>query len=217
MKIREKIKRAVSVIITGALGLSMLPSLPAAAEESVYPHALFADNGVSIKSGSICVNGDICVNGELDVYCEYPNYNGKIESHVNDADMVYAHVRILQTYFPEGSDYIEQNVSCYEDNINISNSTFSMGYVDFSGSVNLNKSIGAYRDIDIDGNNINSGNVAVYSKYGDIDLNSSNSISINGLLYAPEGDINITTGNFQLNGIIIADNINIEAGNVNIN
>lgn len=217
MKIREKIKRAASVIITGAIGLSMLQSLPAAAEESVYPYALFADNGVSIKSGSICVNGDICVNGELDVYCEYPNYNGKIESHVNDAEMVYAHERILQTYFPEGSDYIEQNVSGYEDNINISNSTFSMGYVDFSGSVNLNKSIGAYRDIDIDGNNINSGNVAVYSKYGDIDLNSSNSISINGLLYAPEGDINITTGNFQLNGIIIADNINIEAGNVNIN
>lgn len=217
MKIREKIKRAASVIITGAIGLSMLPSLPAAAEESVYPYALFADNGASIKSGSLCVNGDLCVNGEFDVYCEYPNYNGRIESQVNGAEMVYAHERILQAYFPEGSDYTEQNVLGYKDNINIGNATFSNGYIDYSGSVNLNKSIGAYRDINIDGNNINSGNVAVYSKYGDIDLNSANTISINGLLYAPEGDINITAGNLQLNGIIIADNINIEAGNVNIN
>lgn len=220
-KTKLRLKRTLSGALALAMTASIAAVMPAAAEETVkYPYAIFAgdgEGGVELNSNNICINGDICVNGSLNYASNNTNFNGIVNSNQSDEEMVYAHQRILECYFPDGTDFIDFNVTDSDTNINIDNSTYAQGYINYSGSVNLSKSIGAYRDISIDGENINSGDIAIYSKYGDINFDSNNSVSINGLIYAPNGDITIDTNNFQLNGIIIAENITIEADNININ
>jgi len=75
----------------------------------------------------------------------------------------------------------------------------------------------AYNGITIDNNTINNGDTVLYSKYGDISIDGD-LINLVGLIYAPSGTVKLSAKNIQIDGIIIAKHVIMEASEtININ
>ena len=70
-KLVQKSKRLLSGIVATAIAASMLPTLPAMAEETTekYPYTLFAgsseEGAITVNAGNFCVNGNIATNGTI--------------------------------------------------------------------------------------------------------------------------------------------------------
>lgn len=81
----------------------------------------------------------------------------------------------------------------------------------------LNADIGAIDDINIMGEDIASQDIILYSAKGNITIDNSSNINFRGLIYAPNGTITLKTNNLNIDGTILAKNINLVSDVVNIN
>ena len=78
-----KAKRLLSGFVATAIAASMLPTLPAMAEETTekYPYTLFAgsseEGAITVNAGNFCVNGNVATNGTIVSRLEYiADYTG---------------------------------------------------------------------------------------------------------------------------------------------
>lgn len=222
MNLKSKFKRLLSGALSLAIIATVLPSIPAAAEEpEKYPYAMFGRNGITISAESnICVNGTVHTNKEAAISYLNGNINGKIttgrdiEKRVKH---VYADTKIKETYFTENCDLYEEEYVYSDMNIHINNPLFCYNNIFLDGNVALNSNLGTLMNLNITGEVKNANTSVVYSKYGDITIENDSCANINGLIYAPLGTLTINSPNVNLNGVIIADKIVINGASVNIN
>ena len=234
-KTKTKLKRALSGTLALAISLGITSVMPATADEIMrYPYTVFAadeDAGSSITADSLTLNGRVYANGKFLTEVKHSNINGTItdcDDTDNDnsietdnifevgKDMIFIHTKLTNKYFTENCDTYDEDYTYSDMNLNINNSIFVAGKLDFEGNISLNNAVGAVSDVDLSGGNLNGNNAVIYSKFGDIDI-SNNQASVNGLIYAPFGTVTIDCDNFNLNGLIIAQNVVIDGGGVNIN
>jgi len=222
MNLKSKLKRLLSGALSLAIIATVLPSIPAAAEElEKYPYAMFGRNGITISAESnICVNGAVHTNKEADVSYLSGNINGRITTG-SDIEKrvkhVYADTKIKETYFTENCDLYEEEYVYSDMNIHINNPLFCYNNITLDGNVALNSNLGMLMNLNITGEVKNANTSVVYSKYGNITIENDSCANINGLIYAPLATLTIDSPNVNLNGAIIADKIVINGGSVNIN
>ena len=85
-----------------------------------------------------------------------------------------------------------------------------------TSNLNISEGLRAVTDINVHSNCINGNNAIIVSEAGSITIEADN-MSLSGFIYAPYGKVTLIGNNVNLNGIcIIADTININAGNANI-
>ena len=222
MNLKSKFKRLLSDALSLAIIATVLPSIPAAAEEpEKYPYTMFGRNGITISAESnICVNGAVHTNKEADISYLNGNINGKITTG-SDIEKrvkhVYADMKIKETYFTENCDLYEEEYVYSDMNIHINNPLFCYNNIILDGNVALNSNLGTLMNLNITGEVKNANTSVVYSKYGDITIENESCANINGLIYAPLGTLTINSPNVNLNGVIIADKIVINGSSVNIN
>lgn len=71
MKLKSNFKRILSGVMSVAMAATLLPSLPAVAEEAAekYPYTMFAasdtEGSITINANNFCVNGNIATNGTI--------------------------------------------------------------------------------------------------------------------------------------------------------
>ena len=69
MQGKNNFKRILSGIMSVAMAATLLPSLPAVAEDAAekYPYTMFAasdtEGAITINANNFCVNGNIATNG----------------------------------------------------------------------------------------------------------------------------------------------------------
>lgn len=222
MNLKSKFKRLLSDALSLAIIATVLPSIPAAAEEpEKYPYTMFGRNGITISAESnICVNGAVHTNKEAAISYLNGNINGKITTG-SDIEKrvkhVYADTKIKETYFTENCDLHEEEYVYSDMNIHINNPLFCYNNITLDGNVALNSNLGTLMNLNITGEVKNANTSVVYSKYGDITIENDSCANINGLIYAPLGTLTINSPNVNLNGVIIADKIVINGSSVNIN
>ncbi len=222
MNLKSKFKRLLSGVLSLAIVATVLPSIPATAEESEkYPYAMFGRNGITISAESnICVNGAVHTNKEANVSYLNGNINGKITTG-NDIEKrvkhVYADTKIKETYFTENCDLYEEEYVYSDMNIHINNPLFCYSNITLDGNVSLNSNLGTLMNLNITGEVKNANTSVVYSKFGDITIENDSCANINGLIYAPLGTLTIDSPNINLNGVIIADKIVINGASINLN
>ena len=99
----QKSKRLLSGIVATAIAASMLPTLPAMAEETTekYPYTLFAgsseEGAITVNAGNFCVNGNVATNGTI-VSSGNMNVNGTKTENAG-FDMIYIFDKIDTKYF----------------------------------------------------------------------------------------------------------------------
>lgn len=232
-KLVQKSKRLLSGIVAAAIAVSMIPTLPAMAEEAErYPYTLFAasseEGAITVNAGNFCVNGNVAANGTI-VSSGNMNINGtKIENA--DLDMIYIFDKIDSKYF--NGNNVEEHTEDYvldELNINITTPTEVLGEAELTGNININTALKAFENITLNGEVKNTNDSVIFSKYGDIVIDSTN-VNLNGLVYAPFGSVEVKAMNLNLNNVvikvhcldfnnvvIIADSILLDCPNVNAN
>ena len=208
--------------MSAAMAATLLPSLPAVAEEAAekYPYTMFAasdtEGAITINANNFCVNGNIATNGTI-VSSGNMNVNGTKTENA-DEEMIYILKKLNYSYF--SGDNVETYADDYsfEDlNININNPMDVNGTLELTGNINLNSGIKAVEDVTINGEVKNTNNSVICSETGDINIETSN-VNFSGLIYAPYGDINIDTDNLNLNNvIIIGQTITIDCPSINAN
>lgn len=222
MKIKENFKR----FVTGTLCLTTFamfqPTLPAYAEQESeeFKYTMFAssneEGAITVNSNNFTINGQIATNGTVN--CT-GNTNINYENSNNICvDMVYIPNKIDSDFFDGRKiDCIENDYNIEETNIDVSSPLSVNGITTMQGNVTIQAGIKSKDDICISGDVKNSYNTVIYSQYGDINIDCNN-VSLNGLIYAPFGTIHITASNLNMNDtMIIANNIIIDAPNVNVN
>ena len=222
MQGKNNFKRILSGIMSVAMAATLLPSLPAVAEEAAekYPYTMFAasdtEGAITINANNFCVNGNIATNGTI-VSSGNMNVNGTKTENA-DEEMIYILKKLNYSYF--SGDNVETYADDYsfEDlNININNPMDVNGTLELTGNINLNSGIKAVEDVTINGEVKNTNNSVICSETGDINIETSN-VNFSGLIYAPYGDINIDTDNLNLNNvIIIGQTITIDCPSINAN
>ena len=71
MNLKRNFKRILSGVMSVAMAATLLPSLPAVAEEAAekYPYTMFAasdtEGSITINANNFCVNGNIATNGTI--------------------------------------------------------------------------------------------------------------------------------------------------------
>ena len=71
MQGKNNFKRILSGIMSVAMAATLLPSLPAVAEDAAekYPYTMFAasdtEGAITINANNFCVNGNIATNGTI--------------------------------------------------------------------------------------------------------------------------------------------------------
>lgn len=221
MDLKLKFKRLLSGALSLAVIATVLPSIPAAAEEpEKYSYSMFGRNGIAMTANNLCMNGNVHTNKDADITSVGGNINGKITTG-NDIEKrikhVYADQKIMETYFTENCDLYEEEYVYSDMNIHINNPIFCYNNISLDGNVALNSNLGSLMNINVTGEVKNANTSVVYSKYGDITIENDSTANINGLIYAPLGTLTINSPNINLNGVIIADRIVINGGSVNIN
>lgn len=221
MNLKLKLKRLLSGALSLAVIATVLPSIPAAAEEpEKYSYSMFGRNGIVMTANNLCMNGNVHTNKDADITSVGGNINGKITTE-NDIEKrikhVYVDKKIKETYFTENCDLYEEEYVYSDMNIHINNPIFCYKNISLDGNVALNSNLGSLMNINVTGEVKNANTSVVYSKYGDITIENDSTANINGLIYAPLGTLTINSPNINLNGVIIADRIVINGGSVNIN
>lgn len=222
MKLKSNFKRILSGTLSVAMAATLLPSLPAVAEETAekYPYTMFAasdtEGAITINANNFCVNGNIATNGTIASNGNL-NVNGTKTENA-DEEMIYILKKLNYSYF--SGDNVETYADDYsfEDlNININNPIDVNGTLELTGNINLNSGIKAVEDVTINGEVKNTNDSVICSETGDINIETSN-VNFSGLIYAPYGDINIDTDNLNLNNvIIIGQTITIDCPSINAN
>lgn len=220
-KFNQKAKRLISGFVAAATAITMLPAIPAMAEElGRYPYTLFAgssaEGAITTTASNFGVNGNAATNGTISAAGNI-NINGTKTENAG-LDMIYIFDKIDSKYF-SGSD-VEEHTEDYvldELNINISEPTEVLGEAELTGNININTALKAFKDVKLNGEVKNTNDSVIYSKYGDIVIESTN-VNLNGLVYAPFGSVEVKAMNLNLNNVvIIADRIVFDCPNVNAN
>lgn len=214
-KFKGKAKRLISGFVAAATVITMLPAIPAMAEElGRYPYTLFAgsssEGAITTTASNFGVNGNVATNGTISAAGNM-NINGTKTENAG-LDMIYILDKIDSKYF-SGSD-VEEHTEDYvldELNINISEPTEVLGEAELTGNININTALKAFKDVTLNGEVKNTNDSVIYSKYGDIVIDSTN-VNLNGLVYFDEylGDNNQRCGIDDLNADADAVNISHE-------
>lgn len=221
-KFITKAKRLLSGFVATAIAVSMLPTLPAMAEETTekYPYTLFAgsseEGAITVNAGNFCVNGNVATNGTI-VSSGNMNINGTKTENAGE-ETIYILKKLNYAYFSgDNVDVYPDDYSYEEMNININDPMTVQGELELTGNINLNTGIKALEDVNLTGEVKNTNSSVICSETGDIVIDSTN-VNLNGLVYAPYGDVEITAQNLNLNNvIIIADTITFNCPSVNAN
>ena len=221
-KFFSKAKRLLSGVIATVMVATILPAIPAMAEDTVdkYPYTLFAasneEGAITVNAGNFCVNGNVATNGTISSSGNM-NINGTKTENANEK-MIYILKKLNYAYFTGDNVDIYPDDYSYEDmNININDPMDVKGELELTGNINLNTGIKALEDVTLNGEVKNTNNSVICSETGDIIIDSTN-VNLNGLVYAPYGDVEITAQNLNLNNvIIIADTITFNCPSVNAN
>lgn len=222
MKLKNNFKRILSGVMSAAMAATLLPSLPAVAEEAAekYPYTMFAasdtEGAITINANNFCVNGNIATNGTI-VSSGNMNVNGTKTENA-DEEMIYIFDKIDSAYFSGNNvDEYSEDYTLEEINININDPLEVEGNATLTGNININTALKAFEDVTLNGEVKNTNNSVIFSKYGDIVIDSQN-VNLNGLVYAPFGNVEITAQNLNLNNVvIIADTITFNCPSVNAN
>lgn len=195
-KLVQKSKRLLSGIVATAIAASMLPTLPAMAEETTekYPYTLFAgsseEGAITVNAGNFCVNGNVATNGTI-VSSGNMNINGTRTESAEES-MIFIFDKIDDQYFSASN--VEEHAEDYtldELNININVPTEVQGEATLIGNININDALKALENVNLYGEVKNTNDSVIFSKYDDIIIDSQN-VNLNGLVYAPfgsEGDV----------------------------
>lgn len=135
--------------------------------------------------------------------------------------MVYIGAKLMDVYFAEETRV--ESMSRIDSNMNFNTNIYSMTNVSIGGNININQAaIGAMQNIEIgtaksgQSYNVNSNQSVLYSVKGDIVIDVDN-FNFSGLIYAPNGDVEIVSrGNLGVQGVIIAQNVNLQGNNINL-
>lgn len=220
-KFNQTAKRLISGFVAAATAITILPTIPAMAEDlGRYPYTLFAgssaEGSITTTASNFGVNGNVATNGTISAAGNM-NINGTKTENAG-LDMIYIFDKIDSKYF-SGSN-VEEHTEDYvldELNINISEPTEVLGEAELTGNININTALKAFKDVTLNGEVKNSNDSVIYSKYGDIVIDSTN-VNLNGLVYAPFGSVEVKAMNLNLNNVvIIADSIVFDCPNVNAN
>lgn len=220
-KFKGKAKRLISGFVAAATAITMLPTIPAMAEDlGRYPYTLFAgssaEGAITTTASNFGVNGNVATNGTISADGNM-NINGTKTENAG-LDMIYIFDKIDSKYFSGGD--VEEHTEDYvldELNINISEPTEVLGEAELTGNININTALKAFKDVTLNGEVKNTNDSVIYSKYGDIVIDSTN-VNLNGLVYAPFGSVEVKAMNLNLNNVvIIADSIVFDCPNVNAN
>ena len=222
MKLKSNFKRILSGVMSVAMAATLLPSLPAVAEEAAekYPYTMFAasdtEGSITINANNFCVNGNIATNGTI-VSNGNLNVNGTKTENAGK-EMIYIFDKIDSAYFSGNNiDEYSQDYTLEEINININDPLEVEGNATLTGNININTALKAFEDVTLNGEVKNTNNSVIFSKYGDIVIDSQN-VNLNGLVYAPFGNVEIMAQNLNLNNVvIIADTITFNCPSVNAN
>ena len=222
MNLKRNFKRILSGVMSVAMAATLLPSLPAVAEEAAekYPYTMFAasdtEGSITINANNFCVNGNIATNGTI-VSNGNLNVNGTKTENAGK-EMIYIFDKIDSAYFSGNNiDEYSQDYTLEEINININDPLEVEGNATLTGNININTALKAFEDVTLNGEVKNTNNSVIFSKYGDIVIDSQN-VNLNGLVYAPFGNVEIMAQNLNLNNVvIIADTITFNCPSVNAN
>ena len=222
MKIRtsKRIKRVLSGMLSLVMTSSLASALPAVAAEEAdcYPYALFAssenDGAITVNAQSFNVNGNIATNGSL-FKSGNMNLNGMQSENIGES-MPFFVDKIEEVYFSGEYEFYTEDYILVETNVNHSKPIKVQGNYTLDGNINSSSALMAQNNIHIEGNTINANNSVLCAQYGNISIDCSN-VNFSGLIYAPMGTVEITAENISLNSVVvIADEIVLEANNVNV-
>lgn len=202
----QRMKRVVSLFLVLVMVLSLLPVGIVHAAEDRYPYVIFAENSVTLTAAGLTVNGDIATNGVFMADAWHKNVQVEVKSDASG--LIMLHDKLMTNYFTAGCVQYGGDYLYDEMNANINESMYVSGSAVFGGNVALNSKLGAASNINITAGVLNANNAVLYSKTGNIELGGSQ-VSVSGLIYAPNGAVRINTDNFNLNGIIIAKEVEI--------
>ena len=220
-KFKQTAKRLLSGFIATATAVTMLPEIPAMAENfGCYPYTLFAgssaEGAITTTASNFGVNGNVATNGTISATGNM-NINGTKTENAG-FDMIYIFDKIDTKYF--SGNNVEEHTEDYvldELNINIITPTEVLGEAELTGNININTALKAFEDVTLNGEVNNTNDSVIFSKYGDIVIDSTN-VNLNGLVYAPFGSVEVKAMNLNLNNVvIIADSIVLDCPNVNAN
>ena len=155
-KLVQKSKRLLSGIVATAIAASMLPTLPAMAEETTekYPYTLFAasseEGAITVNAGNFCVNGNVATNGTI-LSSGNMNINGTMSENVGE-ETIYILKKLNYAYFSgDNVDVYPDDYSYEEINININDPMAVQGELELTGNINLNTGIKALEDVNLNG------------------------------------------------------------------
>ena len=216
----KKLKKIIGCFLVVLMILEMVPIHYVRAEvNNKYPFVIYASGqtvgAISINANNLCINGNIATDGTI-VSNKNGNVNGTKLQNTN-IGMIYISDKLNTKYFTDVKNVYDDDFVIEDTNINLNSVSISKRDFGFTGNVNINTQIRAYKDIAISGQTLNVNNGIIYSEYGDVQISSEN-ISVTGLIYAPYGNVNINAKNVNLNSVIvIAKTVNIDCENANIN
>ena len=208
-------------------------------QEEKYPYTIYAGKDISFSGNVLNANGSIHANRAIMYQCMNGVINGVsssavatygTNSHVitrneltgQEAEsMVYIGSKLMDVYFTEETRV--ESMSRIDSNMSFNTNIYSMTNVSIGGNININQAaIGAIQNIEIgtaksgQSYNVNSNQSVLYSVKGDIVIDVDN-FNFSGLIYAPNGDVEIVSrGNLGLQGVIIAQNVNLQGNNINL-
>ncbi len=218
---KDIMRKLICSVMSITVLTASLPSVTVQADETeAFPYTLYSRRGATISASQLCVNGNLHANDGVSFNANHMNLNGSVtsESETNrEIAPVYADHSIIETYFPDQSTYNSGTYSCADTNVFVNQALFSYDGIILSGNTNLNAGIGTYDNIEITGNCFNSNQAVLYSRFGDVTITADNSLNLNGLIYAPFGTVTLSAQNVSVNGIILAENVVIQSGNINLN
>ncbi len=238
----RKTKRIISCVLSIALLVSLIPDYniqtAGAAETETnepYSYVMFAGGGgesLKIEADNLTVNGNIHTNGKLIADTQNSNVNGTIfvvsgsaitgklsENKIvksDRQDTIIVQHKIKSACFTDNCNIYNEALDMTETNLNISKSLYSEDSVHAYGNINLNAAVGAAESISLEGDSLNANNAVIYSEAGNIGFKFFNT-NITGLVYAPNGKVTIDSTHVQINGVIIAKEIEVVSDNVNLN
>ena len=145
MQGKNNFKRILSGIMSVAMAATLLPSLPAVAEDAAekYPYTMFAasdtEGAITINANNFCVNGNIATNGTI-VSSGNMNVNGTKTENA-DEEMIYILKKLNYSYFSGDNvetyadDYSFEDLNTWNALEDFGNDENALAVIDGSGSM----------------------------------------------------------------------------------